>query len=155
MIHAHIRSYKQLVHCVVEEDNEFVDDDWEIIGDVKTVEPVSEFPDGFRCATVYRLCDDHDRICLYFGEQEYEGLDSNQPYSLVNGVLFDGDGDEIDLMQPLIVSDVVGVDDKQKSLIDPELKEIEECGGGHLSNDDDDVDCLFTIDGNGDKQTIK
>ena len=149
------RSYKQLVHCLVEEDNEFVDDDWEIVGRVKTVEPVSAFPDGFRLATVYRLCDDHDRVCLYFGEQEYEGLDSNQPYSLVDGVLFDGDGDEIILVKPLIVSDVVGVSDESKSLIDHELKEIEECGGEYLSNDDDDVNSLFTIDGNGDKQLIK
>ena len=82
------RSYKQLVHCLVDEGNEFVDDDWEIVAHIKTVESVTEFPDGFRRATVYRLCDDHDRVCLYFGEQEYEGLDSNQPYSLVDGVLF-------------------------------------------------------------------
>ena len=58
-------------------------------------------------------------------------------------------------MKPLIVSDVVGVSDESKSLIDHELKEIEECGGGYLSNDDDDVNSLFTIDGNGDKQLIK
>ena len=150
----HDRSYKQLIHCLVDDDNEFVDEDWEVIARVKTVESVSEFPDGFRPATVYRLCDDHDRVCLYFGEQECEGLDSNQPYSLVDGVLFDSDGDEITLFEPLILNDVVKVSDREL-LVDPELQELEDHGGGYLSNDDDDVDSLFTIDGDGDKKIIK
>ena len=141
---------------MVDEDNEFVDDDWEIVAHIKTVEPVTEFPDGFRAATVYRLCDDHDRVCLYFGKDEYEGLDSNRPYSLVDGVLFDGDGDEIDLLEPLNKINAVGVGVSNKELlVDPELKDLEECGGGYLSNDDDDVDNLFTIDGDGDKKILK
>ena len=139
---------------VDDEGNEFVDDDWEIVAHIKTVEPVTEFPNGFRRATVYRLCDDHDRVCLYFGGQEYEGLDSNQPYSLVDGVLFDGDGDEITLLEPLIMIDDVRVSDRDL-LVDPELEELEEHGGGYLSNDDDDVELMFTIDGDGDKKMIK
>ena len=86
------RSYKQPFHCLIHEGNEFVDYDREIVAHIKTVKSVTEFPDDFRPATVYRLCDDHDKVCLYFGEDEYKGLDSNRSYlSLVDGVLFDGD----------------------------------------------------------------
>ena len=36
---------------------------------------------------------------------------------------------------------------------DPELQELEERGGGYLSNDDDDN--RFTIDDDGDKHTVE
>lgn len=99
------RSYKQLLSCLVPEDDDddndvFVDDDWEMIAQVRslcmcectcmfvcirvcvcvslsqvrTVEPVSEFTAGWRPAKLYRSHADPKRACLYFGDNEYEGL---------------------------------------------------------------------------------
>ena len=64
------RSYKELVHRLIDEGDEFVDADWEIIAQIKTVESVSEFASGWRPATLYRVCTDHER---YFGggSEEY------------------------------------------------------------------------------------
>ena len=44
--------------------------------------------------------------------------------------------------------------EQEFDLEDPELNELEECGGGYLSDDSDDDDCGFTIDGEGDKKII-
>ena len=56
----------------------------------------------------------------------------------------------------LTCSNGVGIDvDEFTNLDDPELKELEEGGGGYLSNDDDDGDGEFMIDGDGDKNVIK
>ena len=49
-------------------------------------------------------------------------------------------------------------DDVTIDLDDPELNEIEECGGGYLSNSDDDSEDDFLFggdDGNGDKKILK
>ena len=154
------RSYKELVPCLIEEGDEFVDSDWEVLAQIKTVEPVAEYTAGWRPVTLYRLCDDHDRVCLHFGGDQYEGLDANRPYSFVDGVLFDSDGDRIELFEPLVKHvDLTCVNeldvDECTILDDPELKELEEGGGGYLSNDDDDGDGEFMIDGEGDKNIIK
>lgn len=167
-IHTHIdmicftRSYKEIVPCLIEEGDEYVDSDWEVLTQIKTVESVTEFTAGWRPATLYRLCDDHDRVCLYFGGDPYEGLDGNRPYSFVDGVLFDSDGDRIELFEPLVkhvdltCTNDVDVDvDEFTNLDDPELNELEEVGGGYLSNDNDDGDGEFMIDGEGDKNIIK
>ena len=155
------RSYRELFPYLVDERDEFVDDDWQVLAQIKTVESVTEFPAGWRSATLYRLHTDHERVCLYFGGDEYEGLDGNRPYSFVDGVLFDGDGDRIELFEPLVkhvdltCSNDVGIDvDEFTNLDDPELKELEEGGGGYLSNDGDDGDGEFMIDGDGDKKTF-
>ena len=144
--------------CLIDEGDEFVDTDWDIVAKIKTVETTTEFVSGWRDATLYRLCDDHERVCLYFGGDEYEGLDSNRPYTLVDGVLFDSDGDRIKLFEPLLKHVDLTCDndlDEFQNIDDPELKELEDRGGGYLSNDDDDVNELFTIDGDGDKNVIK
>ena len=51
------------------------------IAKVKTVEPVEQYPDGWRSATMYQLIADPTRVCLFFGDKEYEGLDSTSPYT--------------------------------------------------------------------------
>ena len=54
-------------------------------------------------------------------------------------------------MDPLVIDADGGVDDEL--LHDPELEELEENGGGYLSNTDDDSDFLFG--GDGDKKIVK
>ena len=44
------------------------------LSQVRTVEPVSEFAAGWRPAKLYRSRADPKRACLYFGDNEYEGL---------------------------------------------------------------------------------
>ena len=109
---------------------------------------------------MYQLRADPKRVCIYFGDEEYEGLDSECPYTFVDGVIRDGDGDEIMLVDDSNTTSVVDNDDSvvvesvdNDVLFDPELQELEEDGGGYLSNDDSDSDWLF--DGNGDKNIIK
>ena len=97
------RSYTQLLAWLVPkdddvEDDAFVDDDWELVSQVRslrmcvyvhvmshtlspllnsqvrTVEPVSEFAAGWRNAMLYRSRAEPKRACLYFGDDEYEGL---------------------------------------------------------------------------------
>ena len=87
-------------------------------------------------------------------------MDSNRPYSFVDGVLSDSDGDRIELFEPLVKHvDLTSANDLDvdefTNLDDPELKELEEGGGGYLSNDNDDGDGEFMIDGEGDKKVIK
>ena len=47
-------------------------------------------------ATLYKLHADPTSFCLYYGDEEYEGL--NAYYSFVDGVLRDGDGDVVELV---------------------------------------------------------
>ena len=144
------RSYKELLPCLVDEDDSFVDDDWKILAEVKTVEPVEEFTEGWRNATLYQLREDPQRVCLFFGDDEYEGLDP--PYSLIDGVVKDGDGCVVEFVDPLVIDPSNDVDDE---LHDPELEEMEENGGGYLSNSDDDSDSDFLFGGDGDKKIVK
>ena len=150
--HTHtIRSYKELVGCVVSVgDGEFVDADWDKVTEVKTVESVSDFPAGWRTATLYKLHADPNSFCLYFGDEEYEGLDKH--YSFINGVLRDGDGDVVELVSSDSVQQT-STDIVDRELVDPELEELEENGGGYLSNDSDENDFIFG--GEGDKKLIK
>ena len=139
------RSYRELLPCLVDENDQrtFVDVDWVLISKVQTVEPIDEFPIGYRDATLYQLRSDPKKVCLFFGNEDYEGLDP--PYTLVDGVVRDGDGDEVKLVCPLKNS-VVGcskqVETGVNELMDPELEELEENGGGYLS-DSSDSDFLF------------
>ena len=72
---AHNRSYEDLLSCLIEEsDDTFVDADWTILDKVKIVESKEEFPKGWRLATMYQLRVDPKRVCLYFGDKEYEGI---------------------------------------------------------------------------------
>ena len=97
---------------------------------------------------MYQLCADPQRVCLYFGDDEYEGLDADSPYTFVDGVIRDGDGDVVKLVDSSDVSVVVGCTDSVvdstkvvHDLFDPELQELEEDGGGYLSdNDSEDSD---------------
>ena len=121
---------------------------------------MEDFPNGWRSGSLYQLRADPKRVCIYFGDEEYEGLDSECPYTFVDGVIRDGDGDEIMLVDDSNTTSVVDNDDSvvvesvdNDVLFDPELQELEEDGGGYLSNDDSDSDWLF--DGNGDKNIIK
>ena len=62
-------------------------------------------------------------------------------------------------MVMVIVSNCLNVNvvmhvEQEFDLEDPELNELEECGGGYLSDDSDDDNCGFTIDGEGDKKII-
>ena len=103
-------------------DGEFVDADWEKVAEVKTVEPVSDFPAGWRPATLYKLHADPNSFCLFFGDEEYEGLDAH--YSFVDGVLRDGDGDVVELVDR--VQEVSAVQELpapvvDEKLVDPEL----------------------------------
>ena len=41
-----IRSHDELIPCLVDEEEKFVDDDWKVLAEVKTVEPVEEFAEG-------------------------------------------------------------------------------------------------------------
>ena len=130
-------------------DGEFVDADWEKVDEVKTVESVSEFPAGWRPATLYRLHADPTSFCLFFGDEEYEGLDVH--YSFEDGVLRDGDGDVVKLVgheQEVSVSSPT----LHEELLDPELEELEEDGGGYLSGSSDSD---FLFDDDGDRKILK
>ena len=83
-----------------------------------------------------------------------EGLISDTPYTFIDGVLRDGDGEEIKLVDPVVVesTDTGEVTMITGAVADPELQELEERGGGYLSADDDD-NC-FTIDDDGDKYIV-
>ena len=95
----------------------------------------------------------YDLFCVFL----LQGLIADSPYTFVEGVLRDGDGDQVQFMDPVVVEDVdtgettcvttmfAGTD------VDPELQELEECGGGYLS----DGDNCFTIDGDGDKHIVQ
>ena len=90
---------------------------------------------------------------MFFGGDEYEGLDP--PYSLSDGVVTDGDGDVVEFVDPLVI-DSNGVDtDLVETLVDPELQELEDDGGGYLSHTDDDSDDDFLLGGDGDKKILK
>ena len=80
------------------------------------------------------------KVRLYFGDDEYEGLDP--PYSFVDGVVKDGDGDVVEFVDPILVDSAV-VDVNSDELSDPELQELEENGGGYLSDNDNDSDSGF------------
>ena len=177
------RSYKELIGCVVEEDDTFVDADWMLLRQVKTltycvhilshtrtpkqvktVEPVEDFPNGWRSGSLYQLRADPKRVCLYFGDDEYEGLDADSPYTFVDGVIRDGDGDEVKLMDSSDVAVVIGRTDSAvdssktpvvDELFDPELQELEEDGGGYLSDSDGDNGIDFLFGGDGDKKIVK
>ena len=154
--HAHStcnRTYNQLVGCLVDDDSDedvFVDADWLVSTQVKVVEAVDEFPDGWRTATVYQLRANPEQVCLYFGEEEYEGLDEH--YSFIDGVLRDSDGVRVELVEEDVIRSTVDRDADTVDLVDPELKELEETGGGYLSNSDDHD---FLFGGDGDKKIVK
>ena len=138
-----------------EDEDVFVDEEWKKLCDVKTVEPREAYAQGWRHATLYqRLCD-HSRVCLFFGDNEYEGL--VEPYTFVDGVVRDGDGDEVHFIDPVVVVTDVNVIDNtiEGNLDDPELKELEEDGGGYLSNSDDDSGSDFLFGGDCDKKILK
>ena len=135
----------------------FVDTDWQKLTDVKVVEPIEAYATGWRHATLYQFRGDTTRVCLFFGGTEYEGL--VEPYSLIDGVLRDGDGDEIKLVGSTIRNvntvDSSVIDTDILNLDDPELNDLENDGGGYLSNSDDD-DCNdFLFGEDGDRTIIK
>ena len=109
---------------------------------------------------MYQLCADPNRVCIYFGDDEYEGLDAEFPYTFINGVIRDGDGEEVKLVNS---SDTISTVDNNDSVVesvendqfDPELQELEEDGGGYLSNCDSDSDSDFLFGGDGDKKIVK
>ena len=117
---------------------------------VKTVEPVEDFPNGWRSGSLYQLRADPHRVCIYFGDDEYEGLNVECAYTFIDGVIRDGDGDEVKLVDN---DDSVVESVEKDNLFDPELQDLEEDGGGYLSDDDNDTDFLFG--GDGDKKIIK
>ena len=86
-----------------------------------------------------------------------QGLIADSPYTFVDGVLRDGDDEEIELVEPVVEDSCVEVLVETNMLevegADPEIQELEECGGGYLS-DSDDGNC-FTIDGDGDKHIVE
>ena len=86
-----------------------------------------------------------------------QGLIADSPYTFIDGVLRDGDNEEIKLLDPVVEDSCAEVPVKTMMLKceseDPELQELEERGGGYLSNDDDDN--RFTIDDDGDKHTVE
>ena len=143
------RSYDELIQCLVDEEEKFVDTDWKSLAEVKTVEPVEEFAEGWRKATLYQSLQDPSRVCLFFGDDEYEGLDP--PYTFIDGVVKDGDGDVVEFVDPVLMV----CDSNNDKLVDPELQELEENGGGYLSDTDDDSDGDFLFGGDGDKKTVK
>jgi hypothetical protein len=143
------RSYDELIQCLVDEEEKFVDTDWKALAEVKTVEPVEEFAEGWSKATLYQLLQDPSRVCLFFGDDEYEGLDP--PYTFIDGVVKDGDGDAVEFVDPVLIV----CDSNKDKLVDPELQELEENGGGYLSDTDDDSDSDFLFGGDGDKKIVK
>ena len=64
----------------------------------------------------------------------------------------DGDGVSVEFVDPIVIRSSVN-DSTIDELLDPELQELEENGGGYLSNDSDDSDFIFG--GDGDKKLIK
>ena len=113
---------------------------------------MEEFAEGWRKATLYQSLQDHSRVCLFFGDDQYEGLDP--PYSFIDGIVKDGDGDVVKLVEPVVLVDSIVVDFNNNELEDPELKDLEENGGGYLSNSDDDSDSDFLFGGDGDKKIV-
>ena len=58
----------------------------------------------------------------------------------------------VEFVDPIVIDTSSDVDDE---LHDPELEELEENGGGYLSNSDDDSDSDFLFGGEGDKKIVK
>ena len=65
-----------------------------------TLSPELPLSTDCRSTTLYQLSEDPTRVCLYFGAEEYEGLNSH--YSFIDGVMKDGDGDVVDLVDPVV-----------------------------------------------------
>ena len=101
---------------------------------------------------MHQLLQDPSRVCSFFGDDECEGLDP--PHTLIDDVVKDGDGDEVEFVDPVLMCDVV-CDSNNDKLMDPELDELEEDGGGYLSDTDDDSDSDFLFGGDGDKKIVK
>ena len=68
------------------------------ITQVKTVEPENEYQTGWRHTTLYQYRSDNSNDCLFFGDQDYEGLDPSYPF--VDGIVRDADGDEVYFVDP-------------------------------------------------------
>jgi hypothetical protein len=64
----------------------FNDRDWGVIGTAE----VREETGAYRPVRIYRLKEFTSHVCIFFGNDEYEGLTS--PYSFVEHVLKDDDG---------------------------------------------------------------
>ena len=98
-------------------------------------------------------------MCVFFDVDVIflrQGLIADSPYTFIDGVLRDGDNEEIKLLDPVVEDSCTEVSVETTMLkcesADPEMQELEEGGGGYLSHDDDN-NC-FTIDGDGDKHLV-
>ena len=120
---------------------------------MRTVESIDEYPTGYRDCDLYQFVADSSRVCLFFGGDDYEGLDP--PYTLHDGVVRDGDGDVIEFVEP-VGTNHRNVDQNQTdTLVDPELQDLEDNGGGYLSESGDDTDSDFLFGDDGDKNIVK
>ena len=72
----------------------FNDAEWEI--ELEGVE-VQELDETWRSVTIFRHLSERDRVCLWFGEDEYEGIDKDKPYRYCqrSEVLEDDEGEDI------------------------------------------------------------
>lgn len=90
------RDLKPHVVDVTNEDPEFDDSKWKLKSKVSVTEDVEEGAEyNERPADLYVSVSDDSRVCLYFGGNEYEGIGVHVYRLNSDGMLFDGDGDEI------------------------------------------------------------
>ena len=72
----------------------FNDEEWRI--ELEGVE-VEESDGTWRGVTIFRHASDETRVCIWFGEDEYEGIDRDKPYRYCprSEILEDDDGEDI------------------------------------------------------------
>ena len=72
----------------------FDDTEWEI--ELEGVE-VQELDETWRGVTIFRHVIERERVCMWFGEDEYEGIDKDKPYRYCSQseVLEDDEGEDI------------------------------------------------------------
>ena len=71
--------------------SDFEDDDWVKVGACEVLDNTSIW----RGVDILAKKGDHDRVCLWFGGDEYEGIPGTYRYDKVNEKLYDDDGDLI------------------------------------------------------------
>ena len=117
---------------------------------VMVVEDPDEFVGGLRPATIYRSISKNTSVCLWFGGEEFEGLDGS--YTMIDGVLRDSDGVRIEYRSTSLSPDtqtLLEEGDDLKTLVDNTRNAIV---SGEMDYDSDCSD--YHIGGKGDSKIV-
>ena len=95
----------------------FHDDQWTTVFDDETLIQVEELDGTWRDATLFRSVKDNTDVCIWFGEDEYEGIDPAHPYKYCvrTEILEDDEGFDINWRMKSIDDDGDEDDDEDYS----------------------------------------